>query len=552
VAKNLILEARQRVIDAYNAGDMEAAKMAAADYRARRASLARSMKNIERDREREGPGGTVLEGIGGGMLNVGRRTARLLLPESMEGNLDEKIEEQEQLDARGSGRFQGGKFLGEMVATAPVGGAAGAATKALTRLPAALRASGAVGGGGIRRGLSYAAEGAVGGHVVDDAAGEGGLAGAVLSPLLNRAGRLVRAAGTGMRRSKEAQTLLDYGADLTPGQLNPEGILGRLERTSEYSPLMGNRVKLAREQSTSDVVPNLVADQLERPRVSGLSSERVARRADSRFGTLYGPANSIKIKPPRQADLKDFRQVLGNAIRKHGPPDIDEVNRELAATWSRLARAKTTGEVKTILSDLKNESRRLKYNKESKGVGRFQTAHVYDEAAQWLDNYYKRPMTAKQAAGVSKADKMVAQYKPVEAAIVAAQATGRTQPTGRHLLRSLKNSMTKPEFSKGGGGRTRELADALAAHEKSRGGGLIERSELLRAALGAAIVPISLAGSMRIVRRAAQGQTVPQKQLKKALDAIMRHRAAQLGRDATLGLRPGVAPAMISQDEGQE
>lgn len=544
---------RQKIIEAYNSGDQAGLQSAISDYKQTRRSLKRSQANIRADQAREGPGGTVLEGVGGGMLNVARRGARMLTPRGSEekvgdflglteGNmsLDDSIAEQARLDERGSGRFKGGKFAGEMIATAPLGGAAGGAVKLGARALTGANQAGKVG-----RGLSYLAEGAVGGQAVEDnGAASGGAMNVLLSPLLNRGGRVLRTAAQGMNRTKEADRLLKLGADLTPGQLNPKGILNRMEKTSEFSPLAGAGIRTAREQALDPVVPNYAADIIGGKRVR-MGTEETAKRVGKELDRLYGQTGKIALRAPRQADLDDFRKTVQASIRTHSPTDPREVGVELASVWKQVARAKTAGELKTVLSDLRGMSRALKYSKEGKGTSRFRIARVYDDAAKWIDARYKSGMTPDQIADVSRADKIVARYKPLESAIERAQLGGRTAPSGRDMLRGLRKSMTRRQFTSGEGGATRRIADAMEEVQKPRPGGIIERNEYLRAALGTAVLPVSALGGMRGTRRALQGSYKPQRFLRAAGKRIERDPHGRFLKRSLLGLRAGVAPATL-------
>jgi hypothetical protein len=566
-------DAEARLRAAYAKGDKDALRLAARDYMTSKARFERQGR-MSRDmtglgaNDGTGKGRQLLEGVGAGMQNVGLRAARMLTPESREGDLTSRINEQTHLDQQMSGLQKGGKFAGEMIATAPVGGLAGGAVRALPNaLRAGLGAATQAPGAALRAG-SYAAEGALGGGLVEDGgAGSGAVASTVLSPLLNRAGRLARGLGVGMRQTDEARILKDYGADLTPGQHNPGGMLDRIERAGAQSPLFGGGVKRAREQAADPVIPNLVSDIIERPRPRmGAGDQgtirRASQRVDSRQANLYGSAHGNAARPMSRAEMRDTIRDTRASVARHVPPDQRQALTEARNAIRRINRSNTLGDVKSTISDLKKEARALRYSKEAKGTGRFAQARVLEDLAQGLERRaYKGRMRPNQVRMVERADRITGEYAPVERAIEAATKAGRDAPMGTELLAGIRKGTTRGQFNRGAGGRVREVADSLVDHQKDRSNNFVERNPILGNTLALLSMPAAAVASSAPVRAVAGGMTRPQQSLRRTLQGLEGRgfgrnpnsqasaRVGRMLRESLTGLRAGAGPAYLTDEE---
>lgn len=257
-------------------GDRKAYDAARAAYDHTKASTAARQKAYATsdDKEYDANSGTsgarqLVEGIGGGMQNVGLRVGRILQPGDTPG-LTKQIDEQTHLDEQMSGKHKFGKFVGEVIATAPIGGGAGAGVKALT---AAGRAGQA---GRMLKLAANAAEGAVGGEATtDNGAGTGALMGAAALPILRILGKTGKALGMGVKRSKDADVLLQHDAKLDLGQMKPGGWVDRAIKAAESAPLgVGAAIRGAREANLRPVVPNMAADMAGMARPTGSLSAR--------------------------------------------------------------------------------------------------------------------------------------------------------------------------------------------------------------------------------------------------------------------------------------
>lgn len=647
-------QAEANLRQAYESGDKAALRAAAREYvrsenrRARSVAIAQDTRGLGPQDDVSG-GRAFLEGMGGGFLNVARRGARMLTPESMEGGLTRDIEEQEQLDSQMRGMGRAGKFTGEMLATAPIGGAAGAGVRA-----AGAGVNAAQKAGALSRALSYGAEGSLGSHLTaDNSAAAGGILNTVLTPAMNRAGRLVRALGKGMKRTNEADVLLNYGADLTPGQMSPHSMIGRIERTAATSPVIGQGVSEAREAATRAVVPNLSADLAGLPRRAGESMVRSSQRRTGQLNRLYRGADEVGLDEQLRKELKtdqttriaavkearglgkraaerkagavrdtvdqaesrvikarraleknkdeELKEALeldlsvaqrklnyargqvtdldprgplkaglerGKAARRAQVPsalkDLEskvtqalQVNRiakedplynEVLRLGESILQGKTAGAIRKARSELKRLRAAYKYGREGK-PSNMAAARVLKEIESWMDDklalaYKDVPEIAEQ---VKRADRIVAATKPIEAATEAAMKRGAKEVSGPDLTRALSKSMTRGEFIRGAGRQTRKVAEALTEVRRPLQTGFIERHPFLRMALGTVAVPSAAVLASRPARRIMQGRLGYQRRLGKALERG--GKPLRVLTQSLLGLRPGVVPAMMSQEE---
>lgn len=207
-------------------------------------------------------GAQVLAGTGQGMTNVVRHAGNLVGLES-----DQELKDAKALDAPLTASPAGklGSMLGENAVLTPFSlgsgmalGAAPSLGNALTRIPGVgnTLASipnfvGDVAANPFGRG---AIEGGLQGGLMSDPGqrlfglGAGALTGSVL-PAMGAGGRRLMYGAT---RTPEAQELMDRGVRLTPGQMNPNGVLNKVEENIRSVPVVGNVIEHARAGAQRD------------------------------------------------------------------------------------------------------------------------------------------------------------------------------------------------------------------------------------------------------------------------------------------------------------
>jgi hypothetical protein len=188
-------------------------------------------------------------GFGLGARNIGLNAAEMLGLTS-----PERVREAQAEGAPITGRFPGnvGAFAGETAALLPVGMGAGGAATRLGMVPRGV--------------LAGATEGAVQGAVAagpDDRLS--GLAmGAATGGALPSAKRMAQLLGRGAPMTSSARRLTQRGVELTPGQMNPEGSLAMVEEVLQGVPVIGTRIRQAREQGWAQT-QNLIAKEAAPP-----------------------------------------------------------------------------------------------------------------------------------------------------------------------------------------------------------------------------------------------------------------------------------------------
>lgn len=189
-------------------------------------------------------------------LGMGGRAAQLgqWAKQSFGGDAPDEMDAATQAQAQSSTAGKVGSFITDAALTAPLGGAV---TSGVARL----------GGIGARVAANTFGRAAVQGAVQGAATAppgsrlEGAALGTVLSPVLpflgSTAGKVVR----GLTRTPEAQALLDRGAQLTPGQMNPGGpVVNRLEQAFTSLPLVGGMIANARNRAPQQFARSFLED----------------------------------------------------------------------------------------------------------------------------------------------------------------------------------------------------------------------------------------------------------------------------------------------------
>jgi hypothetical protein len=191
-----------------------------------------------------------LQGIGGETMRIGQG-----LTQTLGGQTDPLLHAVAQQDVS-TPAGKAGAFLVDTALTAPIGGAA---TSGLARL----------GGVGARIAANAfgraAAQGALQGAITADPGQrwQGAGLGAALSQIAPLVGSAVGKLATGLARTPEAQTLLDRGVALTPGQMNPEGaVTNRLEQALTHVPFIGGKIANARGAAAGQYTRSMVEDAL--------------------------------------------------------------------------------------------------------------------------------------------------------------------------------------------------------------------------------------------------------------------------------------------------
>ena len=187
-------------------------------------------------------------------FGLGARNIALNVGEMLGLTSPERVREAQAEGAPITGRFPGnvGAFAGETAALLPIGmGTAGAATR-LGMVPR-----------GVLAGMT---EGGVQGTIAagPDERMSGLGMGVVTGGALPSAKRIAQLLGRGAPMTPNARRLAQRGVELTPGQMNPEGSLAMVEEVLQGVPVIGTRIRNARQQGWAQT-QNLIAKEAAPP-----------------------------------------------------------------------------------------------------------------------------------------------------------------------------------------------------------------------------------------------------------------------------------------------
>jgi hypothetical protein len=267
----------------------------------------------------------------------------------------------------------------------------------------------------------------------------------------------------------------------------------------------------------------------------------VDRRAPTREALQAGRKVRQKLVP---SAIKDLESKINQSLSVHGIAKADPLYKEVRHLGRSVLRGQTTGSLRKARSDLRTLKANYRYGRGGK-QSNFAAADVLDEVEKWFDDqltaaYSKRP---EIAGNVKLADTIYAGTKPIEEASVAALKRGGKETTGSELLSALSETMTPGQFARGGGGTTREVAEALSEVRRPLQTGIIERSPMARVLLGTLAVPSAAVMAAKGPRRLLQGSLGYQRGLKRKTDSEQ----AKLLARTLKGLRPGVPGATVDR-----
>jgi hypothetical protein len=386
-------------------------------------------------------------GVGSGVTNVAQNI----------GNIFGLVEDETVRETRAltqplrettAGRI--GEFGGELATSLiPAAGAArviGAAAKvlpALSRAPALARAIG-VG----------ATEGAVQGAVTAGPGdrGEAAYLGAATGGLFPAVGAAYRSARAGVRPTPAARALTQQGVDLTPGQMNPRGILGQLEEVTEALPFVGPTVRGAREESWRQT-KKLVAENAAPPGFQSVIPDNQNKAVDALrkgYNEAYKIVEGIDVTPFGLST--GFKQAVRDRSTLVKKDDVGSVarflNNELSAIQGRgiiksedLLRIRSNIREQLRARDISSGAERLLINAEKAVTDSLDSQLPADamSALKAIDNQYAKFVVFRRAVEKGK----------------------EFDFTPNQLSLAVKEATDAGEYA-AGGGRLREISNPAA------------------------------------------------------------------------------------------
>lgn len=386
----------------------------------------------------------LLSGSGRGMANVVRNVGNMAGLESDQAMRDAKATDAPLMKTK-AGKV--GDFIGNAAITAlptlATGGALGAAANS-TRALAFL-------GNPITRGV---AEGAVQGLIsADDPSSRlsSTVAGGITGGVLPLAGTIVSKAARGLKRTPEAQQLLDDGVSLTPGQMNPKGVVNHIEEALQSVPVVGPSIKNARDNAAQDFQRAVIQRGSDVPISSDLTPTQALDEAYKGFAPLY---DQVKNFPATKGTLaQDVTKAVGNPYVYADDAARNKVNgfvqNQISALRSPML---DTGDLIKLRSNIRDAARKaVRAQSDAE-------AELLDAAESQVTASLHAHLPADAQSTLARADRLYAQHKVAERAL--ANATGREEGfTPTMLARAIKSSTSQGAFARGGGA-LRDLSDA--------------------------------------------------------------------------------------------
>lgn len=404
----------------------------------------------------------VRAGIGRGLSNIGRNVANVFGQAS-----DEALKNANETDApllrTGGGML--GNVIGEAAAVTPLTMGIGAGVNALRGGSLAARVLTNPVARGAVEGASQGALSAGPDNRLSGAA-FGGVAGAALPA----AGMGIRKIATGIRRTPEAQLLLNRGVPLTPGQMNPKGMINSLEENLQSLPIVGPVIRNAREGAEAGFNKAAIQEGAVAPIAA--SAETVGQQLDDAFqgfSGAYATGKGFPVGPKIMSATEDVPlvKIFDRLAKKprSGLVPADRQN-EVAVLKNQLNEVIQSarhrgGMMSDDLLTFRSMIREAKRSIPNGGQRESALRELYKEAEAAVTDALESQLPADAMQSVAATDAKYAVYKTVEKAV--AKARDRPQGfTGTMLSQAVKESTPTGVYARGGGGSLRDLSQAAS------------------------------------------------------------------------------------------
>lgn len=491
----------------------------------------------------------ILAGTGRGMVHTARVAGNLLgaVPDSV--LTEEKQTDAPLLNTR-SGSF--GNLVGESAITAPLGMGVAKGVGMAGKLGASLAANPAA-NAAMQGGVQGLATSDPGNRGVNTAVGA--LTGGTLGISQSILGKLVN----GLKRTPDAQSLLDQGISLTPGQMNPAGTWNQFENATEHAPVVGPMVKSARDnaehQFQAVAIGKGAAPGSPPLKPSGNIHDLLQQAYDS-YAPLYDQAKGYPVSPVimrANGPNVPLSTTFTAAARAPGVPTSlqKSENAWLQDRLTQLGKNPDSSDLLDLRSAIRQRGRNatLKTDTDSGHV-----ATINARAEQGVTAALNSQLPPAPLKALASADSNYGNYKVIENA-VAKSKDNLAGLTPQKLSQSIYDSVRDPAYARGGGGPLRDLAqqgtnvfqEVVPPTGKSV-------AALSLGALGLATHPAisgtagtGMAGLVLTPggRRLAAGQTIPQVTVQKLM-AALRNNTPAYARNVggQLALRGATAAGM--------
>jgi hypothetical protein len=335
-------------------------------------------------------------------------------------------------------------------------------------------------GMGIAKGVGMAGKlgAALASNPVADAALQGGAQGLLTSDPGQRGFNTMIGSGTGgvlganqalvgklvngLKRTPDAQALLNQGISLTPGQMNPTGTWNQFENALEHAPVAGPMVKSARDnaehQFQAVAIGQGAAPGSPPLKPSGNIHDLLQQAYDS-YQPLYDQAKGYPVSPSIvRANGPDvpLDKTFQAASQAPGVPKSlqQSENQWLQDRLTQLPKTPDSSDLLQLRSDIRQRARlaNLKTDTDSGHV-----ANINGRAEQGVTAALNSQLPPAPLQALASADSNYGNYKIIENA-VAKSKDNLAGLTPQKLSQSIYDSVRDPSYARGAGGPLRDLA----------------------------------------------------------------------------------------------
>lgn len=416
-----------------------------------------------------------------------------------------------------------------------------------------LQTAGAVTGAGAGEVARRSGAGAVGQTV---ASVVGGL---VPSSGLQGTLRTANKAAQGLTRTPEAQRLLDAGVDLTPGQLNPKGVINQLEESWESVPLVGQVIKGARDNA-KEGYRRAVVQEGAAPGTTIAQGDQASMldEAYQSFQPLYDQAKGFPVAPQivNAGSNTPLTAAISSAVAARGvratAADREAVQGFLDDQLTR--RVATSDDLLEMRSAVRAEAR------DAASQGDRAQAQLLRNADDAITQALESQLPADALRALRTADAKYGQYKTLEKAVAGAKDRQLSPTDVSNAVASSGRGVGQGGYARGGGGNLRELASAGKAVFDTKSPPTGARLAAIGVpAAAAATNPVALGAGATVLgaigtrtgRRLAQGATAPQQVARRALQPAQRLIADPYQEQLALALQQAIEMQKRRKAEGQ-
>jgi len=470
-------------------------------------------------------------GVGQGMTNIARQAGNIVGLKS-----DESLQDAAGLDRAllDTGAGKAGSIVGEMAATAPLGGLAAGGARAL-------------GMGAIRAGL---AEGAAQGALTAGPGSRlgGAASGAALGALLPGGGAALRRVARPLKGSGSARQLIREGVNLTPGEISPRSTLNQMEQAMQSSPFFGSGIKNLRDNSMSDF-QRAVSNAAAPPGGVQLSGVTDVNDMASLVGKGYGKAYDDAIGGYNNLQPRIVR-TAGGDIPLHSYPNAPGalqqsasqaypgriVTQDMRRNLSRPLQDQLTGidKLRTTGKELQGVRSNIRAMARDTDVGGERA--ILNSAQKKITDSLESQMQPSDFKKLQDVDSAYGGFKILQDVT----KRGGDQPGGwtpAQLSQAVRSATDLGEYA-AGGGRMRDLSKAGRKVFEQRSMPTGERQVTL-GVLGKLGLPatsgVYYQAAKRIPAKAWAGMTDPQQRLNAMLNVLRRRHKGDLQAAQSLG-----------------